>query len=429
MSGQQGAAYEPGRLTHAFLGLCVLSCVLFLGWAMFFRLDIVSEAQGEVVPRTKVKRVQHLEGGIISSINVREGDRVSVGDPLVELDSIASDTSVEELAVRVQGLRADLARLEAESAGSEQPDFPHDLQQENPRLTQQAKELFEARQERVQDDLAEEDERILQREQDVREITARLRNRRESLRLLREQIAISEELLADKLTTKYKHLSFLKEESGLKSNIEEDQAALSRARSGLAAAREKRRQVLSAFREDVQEDLRKVRQQLLEYRQRMRKMRDSQMRTVIRSPEDGVVKSLYVVNEGEVVQPGVTILDIVPADDPLVVEAHLPVRDIGYVAVGQRAVVRLASADARRFGALEGEVVHVSPDALTLESGETFYRVRVATGADSFRRGGEQYRLFPGMRVIVGIHTGSRTVLEYLVDPFLGSLSRGLQER
>ncbi|MBN2141572.1 MAG: HlyD family type I secretion periplasmic adaptor subunit [Desulfovibrionaceae bacterium] len=426
---EQGAKiFEVGRTTHLFFGLLTAFCLAFLIWACVAELDIVSEAVGEVIPKTRVKRVQHLEGGIVREIKVREGDTVKEGQALVVLESTASDSSVEELGVHVNALRVEIARLEAEENDLDAPDFPQDLMEQSPDLIKQARDLFEASRRRYQSDVSGYVEKVKQKEQDVNEIAARLKNGRKSLGLLQEQIAISASLLEDKLTTRYKHLSFLQEETNLKSRIEEDGAALERANSVLAAAVEQLNQVRNVYLEEIQKGLKKSRGELLEYEQRLRRFSDDLSRTTIRSPENGVVKSIYIVNVGEVVKPGKTIVDIVPAGDPLVIEARLAIGDIGYVAVGQAAEVKLASMDARRFGNLEGKVVQISPDAVSEPEGGTYYRVLVETDKDRFERKGHTYQLYPGMRVIVGIRIGQRTVMEYLAYPYFDSLAEGLRE-
>ena len=135
------------------------------------------------------------------------------------------------------------------------------------------------------------------------------------------------------------------------------------------------------------------------------------------------------MGEGEVVQPGMTVLDIVPAGDKLVIEAHLALGDIGYVQPGQPATVKLATGDARMFGNLDGIVKHISPDAITIPEEGTFYRVLVETESDHFERDGRRYQLYPGMRVLVGIKTGERTVIEYLLYPYFDKLYHGFHER
>jgi len=428
------------RTTRPFFYLCVLSCVCFGIWSAIAPLDIVSDAMGEVVPSSRVKRIQHLEGGIVADIKVREGDIVEVGQPLIELEATASDSTVEELNVRIGSLKTEIARLETESSWFDEEgqttdplsvvvQFPAALQNNAPGLVAQAQSLYQARQERFSNDIKSQMETIKQRGQDIQEITVRIRNQRKSLEYLREQISISEGLLEEKLTTRYKHLGFLKEESNLVSRIQEDNAALLRAKSQLTSARKELSQISNTYREDVQNELRQSRRELLEFSQRLRKMSDSLQRTIIRSPSRGIVKTVYVRGEGEVVQPGMTVLDVVPAGDKLIIEAHLPLGDIGYVQSGQPAKVKLATGDARMFGNLGGVVKNISPDAITTPEGETYYRVLVETESDHFEKEGRRYQLYPGMRLIVSIKTGERTVLEYLLYPYFDTLYHGLQER
>lgn len=453
---EQGNKYNVDKTTKVFFYLCATFCISFFVWASVSPLDIVSDAIGEVIPSSRVKRIQHLEGGIVRAINVREGDTVEVGQPLVELEATASDSTVEELHVRTRSLITEIHRLEAESRWFDDLEvtdanpaknkknvpavlyvdpysvkltFSQEILSESPDLAEYALELYQTRRDRLVNDLNTQREKIKQRAQDIKEISARVRNQKKNLTYVREQIKISEELLKDKLTSRYKHLSFLKEESTLISKIEEDEAALARSKSMLAAANEHLDQIYNTFHEEVQESLRKSRREYLEFSQRLRKMSDSLNRTVIRSPASGIVKSIYIMGEGEVVQPGMTVLDIVPAGDKLVIEAHLALGDIGYVQPGQPVAVKLATGDARMFGNLDGIVKHISPDAITIPEEGTFYRVLVETESDRFERDGRRYQLYPGMRVLVGIKTGERTVIEYLLYPYFDKLYQGFHER
>ena len=425
---------EVSRAARMFFYLCGALVLSFTVWACFFELDVVSEAEGEVIPSTKVKRVQHLEGGIIMEILVKEGDQVKQEQELLVLESTASDSSKEEVEVRMASLRAEIIRIQAELQDLPEPVFPPDLLTRHKDMVDQATKLFLARRTRLNNELGSQREDIKQKEQLINEVSARVRNNRRSLEILRQQIAISADLLKDQLTTKYKHLSFLQEESNLMSRIEEDGSALKRAEAGLASEREKLTKLTSLFKETAREDLRKASRELEEFTQRLRKYSDTLERMIIRSPVDGVVKTLYVVNVGEVVRPGTTIMDIVPAGDRLVVEAHLPVRDIGYVQVGQKAVVKLASRDASRYGSLDGWVLNISPDAVTTAGAsaagpsKTYYRVLVMTASDHFERGHNRYNLYPGVQVTAGIHVGQRTIMEYLLEPFLQTFGYALHE-
>ena len=435
MSGDTPVAAPPdppeegGGAEHGFLLLAVLVVVGFGAWSYTGRLDVLSQAVGEVIPSTQVKSVQHLEGGIVRRILVAEGAAVALGEPLVELEPTAPGADVEELAVRITALTADVARLKAEAEDAETPSFPPDLIEAHPDLVRETTTLFEARRRKLDSDLAAQGALVRERRAEVREVNARRGNARERLKLLKEQIKISDDLLKDQLTNRMLHLNLLKEAADLRGRIAEDGATLARLDAAIAGAEIRLQTIRHASLEDVREELEEKRRSLKEYSNRIHKYRDSLQRTVLRSPVDGVVKTLYVSTVGGVVRPGDTVVEVVPAGDRLVVEARLPVQDIGYVHTGQTAMVRLASSDAVRFGSLAGRVVHVSPDSIETRDGVSFYRVRIEIEQDNFQRGSERYRLVPGVQVLCGIRTGERTVLAYLLDPFLGSLETALRER
>ena len=420
-------AVGPG--THIFLLLCVAMCAAFGAWAYYGKLDVVSMAMGEVVPSSQVKSIQHLEGGIVSEILVAEGDRVKRGQVLVVLESTASGADVGELKASTNSLRAEVTRLEAEAAGKGKIIFDDDLMTEHPDLVRQATELFHSRIKRLKTELATQEEAIVQRRQEIKEITARTRNNRTSIKLLDEQIAISTRLLKKKLTTRYKHLNLLKEASNLKGLLEADKAALSRAKAALKGASSMLAGIGDTFEEEVRIELEAKQRRLDELTQRLLKYADSLKRTDLRSPVDGVIKTLHVFTRGGVVPPGGTLIDVVPGEDRLIIESKLPTQDIGYVEAGQAVTIKLASADAMRFGALDGIVSQVSPDTLTTEEGVPFYKVRIETERDFFERRGLRYNLFPGMQVSTSIHTGQRTILEYLLDPYLYSMQAAMRER
>ena len=420
---------EVKTATHFFFLLLSVCCLSFGLWAYFSKLDVTSITEGEVVPSSQIKRVQHLEGGIVRRILVQEGQLVEKGQPLVELQTTASDADVRELKLRVVALRIEITRLEAETAGKKRIKFSKDLLTNHPNLAKQAEDLFYARRERLKNDLKRQKELIAQRHQGSNEIQVRLLNQKRRIVLLEEQIKISEDLLKDKLTNRYQHLDLLKEHNSLQSAIEENGATLDQAKAAFKEEEARLAGILNTYEEKVQTDLKESRRQYRELTERMRKFEDSLMRTVLRAPEDGVVKTLYIVTEGGVVRPGGTLLDIVPRDDILVVEAKLPTQDIGYIHIGQTAVIQLSSADARRFGKLNGKVIHISPDTLITESGSPYYKVRIATERDFFQHKDFKYKLYPGMILMVSILTGERTVLEYMVSPWITSMDSAMTER
>jgi membrane fusion protein, adhesin transport system len=401
----------------------------FLGWAATAPLDILTMAQGEVTPIGQVKEVQHLEGGIVREILVHEGDRVSPGQPLVELEATASGADLAELNVRVRSLLISEARLDAEAGLAEAPVFPAELLVDRADAIARERELFDTRMGRLANERAGLDEQLHQSEAALNELRARQRNNRRSLELLNEQIKISNDLLKQQITSRYNHLTLLREASELQKAIEEDAAASVRIESAIAQARLGDASAVAAFVEDAKTQLAEIRRSIDELAERQHKLTDTVGRTVLRAPVEGIIKTLRARTIGGVVQPGQTVVDIVPVESGLVVEAKLLPQDVGYVQVGQQASLRLASADASRYGALPATVQLVSPDTLVDDKGRAYYLVRLETQGIEFMRGAQHYRLLPGVQVVAGIHTGQRTVLEYLLEPFLGNLELALRER
>ena len=432
-----------GKSTHLTFLLCFSVIAGFGGWASISPIDIVSMATGEVIPSTQVKTVQHLEGGIVHKINVGEGESVKRGQALVVLEPIASSADVAELQVRLKSLRIDEARIEALTMRLKTPKFPSDLISSDSALVANANEQFKAQIQRYNSEVVrqkeatvQQKEATVQRAHEIKEISTRIQNQRDKLILLREKIAISEALMRDKLTNKFQHIDLVLQEQELSGGIKTDRAALARARSALketeSSFKEAKAQTLyikSVFDDDNQKALHEVRLTLGELQERVKKFEDSLARTVVRSPVDGIVKTLHFVTIGAVIRPGDPIAELVPAGDQLIIEAQLPTSDIGYVAEGQQAVIKLASADAQLFDDLNGVVASVSPDTLMTPDGMPFYKVRIIPQKGYFERGSRRHNLFPGMQMAVSIITGDRTIMEYILGPLIWRFGDALKER
>ncbi|GAB6053352.1 HlyD family type I secretion periplasmic adaptor subunit [Magnetospira thiophila] len=421
--------WRSNRATHFFLFSCLALVAGFVAWAAYGKLDIVSNATGKVVPASHVQEVQHLEGGIVAELLIEQGDMVKAGQPLVVLETTRSGADLAQMQVRRDGHQIDIVRLTAEATGAESLDFAEPLAASRPDLVERARQLFQARRSRLNSQLTAQDQAIEQRDFEIREVSARLEGNRRNLALLNEQLGISRNLLKRDLTNRMKHLDLEREAAALKGKIAEDEQLLPRTRSALEEARSRREALRQAFVEEARGKLQETQVALEELQESLLKIEDNLQRTILRSPTDGVVKTLHVRNVGVVLRPGEVVAEVVPSDDRLIIEAQLPTSEVGYVRVGQQAIVRLASRDGMRFGGLSAQVAQVSPDAHLTQDGAPYYLVRIETTESHFQKGELRYDLIPGMQVQCSILTGTRSVYEYFLEPYLSAFRLALRER
>lgn len=398
----------------------VLSFILLLlvAWASFFTLDIASRSVGEVVPATLTKPVQHLEGGIVSAILVTEGQRVDEGQPLVELMRVASDADLGVVEKRIRSLEIKALRIRAQLDGRQFMDMPDGYSEADRQQVENARQILSAAFERFASTQDRMSGLISQREAELRELKSRESHLSQKLRLLREQISINDSLMKDGLVTKFEQLNLLKEEKSLAGSISEIRAAKQSAEAAIFSAKSELDSIRSSEAEELEKELAETNMELDELRDQRLKLTDTQQRLVVVAPSAGTVLNLSVLGAGAVVRPGGTLMNLVPVDDPLVIETRLPVGDVGLVKIGQTARLELMSGTARGFRPLSGQVVAVSADRVVDEDGTPFYKVRIRPDSHQFMRGMQSFRLVPGVRVQVSILVGSRSVVSYLFEPF-----------
>ena len=391
------------RSTQSFFITFSALAVAMLLWAVLFEIDIVSNAEGQVIPVGEIKTIQHLEGGIIEKILVKESEYVEKGQPLVILAATASEVDVEELQVRMDTQIIKSIRLDAEINNFEVPIFPTSLSKKREKIINKSMELFLSRKKTFEGTLKEFDALVAKAQTDVD--------------ILLRQAEMSQQLMEEQVTSEFAHLNILKELNNAKGVLEE--------------TIEKRENYKNQFIEDGRDELQVAQRELSQSEETMKKLKDSLKRTTVTAPVDGVVKNLFFVTEGGVIKPGGSILDLVPTKDSLIVEARLPNSDIGFVKVNQDAVVKLSSADSVNFGQINGKVIQISPDTEQDENDKriVFYKILVETEQSYFQSKNRIYQLVPGVKVIASIQIGQRTVANYLLSPFMSTMDQTFQER
>lgn len=418
---QVGSTWRKSAIVVAFL------IVGALAWASVSSLDEVAIAEGEIVPQGQVRVVQHLEGGIIKDIHVTEGQPVTVGQPLVELDLATAGVNREEIQVRIDGLILKRARLAALVNGTE-PDYPAAAAERNPELVSAENEVLDLTRAQLESRVSSARERVSQRELQVAELETRQRSLARSLPLVTERFELSRSLLEEQLTPRMEHLERERELEEIRGEIARLKAELPRTRAALAEALENAREIELEFRRAVSEQITLVQLEISREQERLLKATEQRARAVIASPVDGVVQNLAYHTIGGVVGPADPIMQIVPSRERLLIEARLDPRDVGHVEVGQRAVAKISTYDFVRYGGLEGTVVNIAADADTDERGRHYFRVVVETG-DSTLGDGEHLPIIAGMIATVDIHTGEKRVIDYLIQPVLKTRSEAFRER
>jgi len=399
-----------------------------VAWANCARLDEVATAPGEVVPRGQVKVVQHLEGGILRRIDVEEGQMVAAGDVLAVLDLGATALNRDELRVQLDASELRRSRLQAEAAGTAIA-LPAEVARRRPRLARSERETYDSRQRQLASALEVLRRQRRQRELEVRELEAKRGAVRNSLELARQRLEISLGLLRDKLVSRMEHLALEAEVKALEGDLAQLVPAIPRIRAAIGEMAERMDQTTLAFKRVAAEELGDTEVALARGREQFARASEQALRTVIRSPIAGIVKNLRYHTIGGIVGPGDPIMEIVPSDETLVIEAKLDPVDIGYVTVGQPAVVKISTYDYIRYGGLDGRVTKVAADADNDSSGRHYYKVIVRTDRAHLGDRPGEYPIIPGMQATIDIRTGDRSVLDYLVTPVLKLRHEAFRER
>ena len=389
--------------TQIFFYILSLFAVTAGLWMFLFNIDIISNAEGQVIPAGDVKTIQHLEGGIIDQILVKESDIVKMDDPLVILAATASEVDVDETQVQIDAKKIESIRLEAEINNFDVPIFDDSLVNDRPELVNKSLELFVSRKNKL--------------EGDIKKVSAEIAQHQTAIDILIKQTEMSEQLLVEGIITEFAHYDLLKE--------------LNAAKGALETSLEEKENITKQFVESARNARQVAQREISELNETIKALKDNLERTVITAPVDGVVKNLFFVTIGGVIRPGEAILDIVPTKDNLIVEARLQESDIGFVKPGQSAIVKLSSSDAVNFGQINGVVDRISPDTEQDENDNriVFYNIFVELDQNYFESKEKTYYLVPGVKVTASIQIGERTLANYLLSPFIGSLGQSFQER
>lgn len=399
------------RLLIACLGLVVL-------WSLVAHVDRVVTAEGKVVPFDKVRIIQHLEGGIVKNLLVRENQPVKMGEALVELDLATAGVNGPEMGARMAGFQLAQIRLQAESTGTE-PRWPADLLKRFPAVAEAERATYVARRSEHASTLAAIDGQITQSRQRIAELRARQATNEASLRIAQQELAISENLLKDKLISQLENFQRKSAVERLMGDIEMTRQAIPGAQASMEEAIARRREEESKFRRRASDERGELERKMASLSEEINRAQEQEKRAVIRAPIDGVVKNVRYQSIGNVVKAGEPIMEVVPLKEAMVVEVKLNPANRGFVSIDQEALVKISAYDFFKYGGLKGRVTGIAADTDLGRNEEQFYRVIISTEKAYLGKSSGVMPITPGMTGEVDIKVDTQSVFWSLLRPVL----------
>ncbi len=425
----QGALVEDSTgLTHATVWLVALIVLVALVWAHFAVLDEVTTGEGKAIPSSKVQTIQNLEGGIVAEIFVREGQVVNKGDMLLRLDDTRFVSNMGESEADRLALLARVERLTAES--EDRPlKLPEEITKAAPSLAANEQALYRSRQQALASEVNILSEQLRQKTQELAEFRAKQQQYRSSLGLIQSELNMSEPLVKSGAISQVELLRLRRSAVETRGSLDATTLAIPRAEAAVKEVERKIDEARLKFRTDALNDLNEARTDLSKITASSRAIEDRVNRTAVVSPVHGIVKQLKVNTIGGVVQPGSDLLEIVPLEDNLLIEARIRPQDVAFLHPGQEAMVKFTAYDYTIYGGLKAKLELISADTITDQEGKSFYLIQVRTDKSHLGSEAKPLLIIPGMIASVDIITGHKSVLDYLLKPVLKARTEALRER
>ena len=419
----------PPKSTHIVLWGAVLFLIAFFVWAAYANIGEATVGEGKVIPVGQVQVVQNLEGGIVKAINVKVGDTVKRDDTLVVIDSTRYVASDQETAAKDSSLRAKMARLSAEVNGTS---FiaSADLFRQNPEQVRREQELYRTRQSEFSANTSALRQQIDQRSQEIVEKRGRVRQISASLVFLDETIAKMRPVVKAGAMSEIELLAKEREQNDLRGELDSAKVTIPRLESAVSEARNKLQSYEAKFRADALAELNQARAEQQGTEASKVATEDRVARAVVKSPVNGTIKTVKVTTVGGIIQPGNDIIEIVPSEESLLVEAKVRPKDIAFLRPGQDALVKYSAYDSSIYGSFPGKLEYISADSvLDDQKKDSFYLVRIRTTSNAPTPGSKPVMIIPGMTATVHIQTGAKTFLHYLLKPVFKTKDLAFRER
>ncbi len=404
-------------------GIVVLS--IFIIWSAVAQIDEITRGEGKVIPSRQLQVLQSLDGGIVAEIAVQEGQVVQAGQILLKVDPTRFVSSVRENRAQYLSLLAKAARLRALAEGKPfEP--PEEALKDDPKTVEEERRLYESRASELEGQISISRQQLVQKQQELNEASAKRAQASQAYDLTAKELSVTRPLLSSGAVSEVELLRLERDVSRFRGERDMASAQIARSQSAIAEASRKVQEVELNFRNEARKEMAETQGRLNALSEGNVGLADKVKHSDIRSPVRGTVKRLLVNTVGGVVQPGKDVVEVVPLEDNLLLEAKVLPKDIAFLRPGQKAIVKFTAYDFSIYGGLDATLEHIAADSVTDERGNTFYTVRVRSAKSSL---GDNLPIIPGMVAEVDIVTGQKSILAYLLKPVLKAKQAAFTER
>ncbi len=430
MGALDAAWHNQGDPSRHRMSILLSSLIfVFIAWAAWASIDEVSRAMGQLVPSGKNQEIQHLEGGILKELLVREGQVVQKDQILARIENVSAESQVRDTETRIHEHTAAIIRLEAEIDDKE-PVFSKELMDAVPQIVENEKNAHKTRQIEQQQKESMLESQLEQRKQELQEQSNRRSTFSQALSLASRRADLARPLVKQNLYPEVDFLNLQQEVVRLRGEISAATNNISKIESAIKEAGQRKQLSRAEFRAEAVKELNKRKSERSSLEELRTTGSDRVKRTELLSPVNGVINSIKITTINGVIKPGEIVMEIVPKEDSLLVEARVRPADIAFIHQGQKASVKITAYDHAIYGSLDGVVEQISPGTIRDPvTNDIYYVVKVRTKNDGIQHKGTELPITPGRVANVDIRTGKTTVLSYLLKPIFVSRANALSER
>ena len=420
---------DAPRVVRVTLWAIFAFFIAMILWASLANIDEVTRGEGRAIPSSRLQKIQNLEGGIVAEVFVHEGEVVKAGAPLLRLDDTQFRSNAGESDADRLALQARIQRLTAQLDDAKTLTLAPEIVQKAPDIANGEMELFASVNKRIQSELDGLNEQLVQKKQELLDFQGKVSQYRRSLGLQQQEVSMSEPLVAKGAISKVEVLRLRRGVVETQGQLDSVLLAIPRAEAAIKEIESKVSETRGRYRSEALGQLNEARTELSKIEASGKAISDRVNRTLVTSPVRGVVQQLLVNTIGGVIQPGNDLVEIVPLDDTLLVEAKIRPQDIAFLRPGQEATVKFTAYDYTIYGGLKGTLEQISPDTVTDKDGKSFYIIRLRTDKNHLGTDEKPLLIIPGMVASVDIITGKKTVMAYLLKPILRARAEAFHER